>query len=294
MTRRSGLCRGGFSRWPVRLVVLVVVVLGLAWVVVPDGGAQRVGGARAAAGVRGAAALRRLQSLPVQAQSTISATLGSHARVFAATRSGTGYRLVGGGVRLRLSARGVGLEAGGVSFSMAFLGVGRGGRLSRPGLVSVTAHANRVVLDRGGVREWYAAGPLGVEQGFALRRRPAGGAGRLNLALGVAGAVRVQQAGSGVRFLTGSGGVAARYGDLSAIDATGRRLPVALQSRGGRLLIGVADQGARYPLRIDPFFQQGPKFTPIDEVGQGYFGEAVAVSADGHTLLIGGFQDNQG
>jgi FG-GAP repeat len=38
--------------------------------------------------------------------------------------------------------------------------------------------------------------------------------------------------------------------------------------------------------------QQGPKLTADDEAGQGYFGNSVAVSADGDTALIGGPFDN--
>jgi hypothetical protein len=54
------------------------------------------------------------------------------------------------------------------------------------------------------------------------------------------------------------------------------------------------DGGARYPLRIDPFIQQGPKLTGSGEVGPGWFGWSVALSADGDTALIGGPQDDPG
>jgi hypothetical protein len=54
------------------------------------------------------------------------------------------------------------------------------------------------------------------------------------------------------------------------------------------------DGGARYPLRIDPFVQQGPKLTGSGEVGPGWFGWSVALSADGDTALIGGPQDDPG
>jgi hypothetical protein len=38
--------------------------------------------------------------------------------------------------------------------------------------------------------------------------------------------------------------------------------------------------------------QQGPKLTPNDKVGGGYFGYGMALSADGATVLIGGPFDN--
>jgi hypothetical protein len=282
------------GRWAGRLVALVVAGVALALVLVPVGSVQRgaVAG-RAVRGVAGAAAVERLASLPVGAQSAISAALGASAPVFAARRSGVGYRLSGGGVSARLAARGVDLRAGRGSLSMAFVGVGRGGRLSRSGVVSVRAHANRVVFDRGVVREWYAAGPLGIEQGFTVARRPAGAGGPLSLALGLGGSVGAQRSGSGVRFVTASGRVAFRYGGLSAIDARGRTLRAALELDGTKLSVRVWDRGARYPLRIDPLIQQGSKLTGGGVTGPySQFGYSVALSADGNTALIGGPYDS--
>ena len=54
----------------------------------------------------------------------------------------------------------------------------------------------------------------------------------------------------------------------------------------------VWDRGARYPLRIDPFIQQGSKLTGGGESGDGQFGYSVALSGDGNTALIGGPGDN--
>ena len=102
------------------------------------------------------------------------------------------------------------------------------------------------------------------------------------------GSLRARSAGSQVRFVTPSGRVAARYGGLVAVDARGRRLPAALALVGGSLRLRVDDRGARYPLRIDPFVQQGAKLTANDETGAGQFGFSVALSADGDTALIGG------
>ena len=44
------------------------------------------------------------------------------------------------------------------------------------------------------------------------------------------------------------------YSGLIALDARGRRLPARLELHGSRLLIRVADTGARYPLTVDPLF----------------------------------------
>ena len=260
----------GVRRWAGRLVALVLAGVLVAVLVAPSGRVQA--GAVMRPATNGVAALARVGSLPVQAQSVISAALGSGATAFAARRSGVGWRLAGGGVRARFWGRGVDLLTGGGSLSIALDGLGRDRRLGAPGPVSVSARANRVVYDRGGVREWYAAGPLGIEQGFMLVRRPAGTRGPLTLALRLGGALRAQVSGSEVWFVTGSGRVALRYGGLVALDASGRRLPAALELRGGRLVVRVDDRRARYPLRIDPLIQQGSKLTANDESGPGEFG----------------------
>lgn len=58
------------------------------------------------------------------------------------------------------------------------------------------------------------------------------------------------------------------------------------------MLVRVWDRAARYPLRIDPFLQQGPKMTAIGEAGNGNFGISVALSAKGDTALIGASGDS--
>ena len=67
-----------------------------------------------------------------------------------------------------------------------------------------------------------------------------------------------------------------------------------LTRRGGRLLVRVDARGARYPLRIDPFVQQGPKLVGTGAVGGSEQGVSVALSSDGDTALVGGDEDNGG
>jgi len=259
----------------------------------PAGVPQRVtAGAPVAGPSKGRAARQGLGSLPVAARSAVSAALGAESPAFFAHRSGGGYRLSGGGVTADVDAGGAGLRAGGVSLSMTVAGVGRGVRLERPEVLSVAADANRVSLDRGGLTEWYAAGPLGIEQGFTLSHRLAGTTGPATLTLQLAGEVRARQAASGTVFLTRPGQPGLSYGALSATDASGQPLRSALQLHGGGLLIRVWDRGASYPLTIDPLIQQGSKLTASDEAGAGYVGDSVALSADGNTALIGGPDDN--
>jgi hypothetical protein len=51
-------------------------------------------------------------------------------------------------------------------------------------------------------------------------------------------------------------------------------------------LIRVDDRGAVYPLRIDPFIQQGEKLTGSGESGEGRFGVSVALSSDGNMTTV--------
>jgi FG-GAP repeat len=259
----------------VGVVLLVVVGAG-----VGGRGVLRSGGPSAAG-------LARLQGLPLQAQSVISTAVGAGAPVFVARRSGDGYRTAGGGVSGRFDPTEAVVGTGAGSLSFRSLAIGRGARVARLGRLSIAAEHGRVVYESRGVSEWYAAGPLGIEQGFTLTHRPAGAERRLTVAIGFAGGLRARLSGSSVRFSTGSGRLALRYGGLSVTDARGRALPATLTVHHGELLIGVSDAGARYPLRIDPLIQQGSKLTPNDETGEGYVGYSVALSADGNTALIG-------
>jgi hypothetical protein len=233
--------------------------------------------------------LSRLQSLPLQAQSVISSTLGTGSRSFAAHRTASGWGLSGGGVRADFRAGEPTLSlAGGSTLSLSLAGAP---------VTSVTTHGNRVTLARAGIREWYAAGPLGVEQSFTLAHQPVGATTghELTLSLAVGGSLRARVAGSDVNFVGSRGVVAARYGGLTAVDAAGRRLPSTLSVENGRVLIAVNDRGATYPITIDPLVQQGPKLVPNNEQGNGVgseFGISAALSADGNTALVGGTVDN--
>jgi FG-GAP repeat len=281
------MIRVGRRRWCVALAALAVMVPvahGLAL--------GHVGASTAPASAAKARALGVLSRLPVDTQATISSTIGAGEARFAPTRRAGGFGLSGGGIAARLDTRGVALGADGRRLAMNLRGVGRGGELRAIGTAAPRAVADRVVYARpSGVNEWYTAGPLGIEQGFTVIHRPAGGWRPVTLALAIIG-LRARVAASGVEFLTRSGRVALRYGGLVARDARGRRLPASLAVSGSQLLLSVNDRGAQYPLRIDPFMQQGPKLTAAGASGFPTFGSGVAVSGDGNTALIGGPGDN--
>ncbi|HXB66551.1 MAG TPA: fibronectin type III domain-containing protein [Solirubrobacteraceae bacterium] len=158
--------------------------------------------------------------------------------------------------------------------------------------VEPTASANRVVYDRGGVREWYANGPLGIEQGFTVER-PSGvrPGGTLALRLAVGGDLRpkLMPGGRGVEFTRG-GTPVLRYGELAAHDARGVSLESSMRVLGDQILLEVNTRGARYPLSVDPLIQAVPKLVEgtSENIDGGDFGFSVALSEDGNTAVVGG------
>jgi hypothetical protein len=185
-------------------------------------------------------------------------------------------------LRMIFGRFGVRVRSGGAAFGLRLASVGRGSFLTAVGAVAPRAAANRVSFAHPGVGEWYANGPLGLEQGFTLARRPTGGRGPLTLSLALSGNARsvVGADGRSVLFER-SGRRVAAYGDLSASDARGRPLHAWLSIGAGQLLVRVEDRGAVYPLRIDPFVQAA-KLTALPSGAN--LGLSVAASADGSTV----------
>jgi hypothetical protein len=79
-------------------------------------------------------------------------------------------------------------------------------------------------------------------------------------------------------------GSSLQYRGLDAVDAGGRRLAAWLVLRGSQLLIRVNDAGARYPVRIDPWFQAAT-LTASGQASGDNFGFSVAM--DGDTIVVG-------
>ncbi len=240
-----------------------------------------------------------LDALPLAARGPVSEALGGGDRRFWVRRADGGFAAMNGGQRfaVRFSRFGATLVAGSRRVSLGLAGVGYGGRLRGLALVAPVARRNRVAFGYGALSQWFVNGPLGLEQGFTLRSPPAGARrGPFTIALRVSGSLTPRLArGRGTVDFTGAGGrVVLRYAGLEAFDARGRALRAWLAQGGGRLLIRIDDRGARYPLRIDPFVQEGSKLAASNgtENGAGFFGYDVALSADGSTALIGGYGDN--
>jgi hypothetical protein len=261
----------------------VVLLVGVAAVL---GCVAALGAPPAGTAPRPTMANHGLASLPLAAQGQISATLG---------RDGATYRVKdlqaidpAQHLRASFSRRGVTVASGKARLGLALTAYGYARALEPVASVVPRASANRVSYKRGTLTEWYANGPLGIEQGFDVAARPSTGAGPLTLSLALSGNLTARLRRGSV-LLTGRG-AALRYGGLLATDARGRMLRSWLQLVKGHVLIRVDDRGAVSPLRIDPFIEAAPTLTAasVPESGIESFGGSVAISADGSTALIRG------
>jgi hypothetical protein len=246
-------------------------------------------------------ARRGLLTLPALAQGPVSAALGSNVPAYRVHDSQGALWASSPAADLRSSfaSSGVSISSGHAKLGLRLEGVGFGSTLAAVRSGTPTAHGNRVSYVSGaGVTQWYANGPLGLEQGFTVSRAPAhqsaaapltanhGAAAPLTLAIGLSGNTTASVGpNAGTISLTKAGTHALRYTNLSATDASGRTLHSWLSLQDGRILLHVDARGASYPLRIDPLLQGevltngGPD--PED------FAYAVALSANGSTALVG-------
>jgi hypothetical protein len=241
---------------------------------------------------------RSLARLSAVQAAQLSSALGAKLPAYAITsRAGT---LIasrpGKHLGARFGARGVTVSAGSLRVQMRLAAIGGATSLHGLGGVAPRARSNRVTYTRLGLREWYVNGPLGIEQGFTVERPPAGRqAAPLTLAIALSGNGHASLSRDRLRLrFTGPGGASISYGDLAVRDAAGHALHAWLALAGDRLLLRVAARNARFPLRIDPFIQQGGQLAPSEVIGGAYFGLGVALSGDGNTALVGGSGENGG
>ncbi len=153
----------------------------------------------------------------------------------------------------------------------------------------------RIARDASLSESWEAR-PEGLEHRITIARRP-GHAGALVVALGVVGTLAPRRATDDrVDLVDRNGHVAATYAGLVVRDAGGRVLPARLDVDGSdaaRILIRIDDEGARYPLDVDPILAtQDATIVAADGATDDYFGGALAMSGDGARIAVGVFGDD--
>ncbi len=126
-----------------------------------------------------------------------------------------------------------------------------------------------------------------LEQWFSLNQPPQGAASGqpLTLQLMLDSDLSATQDGSNIRFVNPSGTTTITYNKLKVWDATGRQLPARMQLDAQRLSLLIDDSTARYPLTIDPSFQQQAYLKASNTGANDQFGFSVAVS--GNTVVVG-------
>jgi hypothetical protein len=233
-------------------------------------------------------ASQTLARSPVNLQEAMSSVFGRKERQFAIVRASDGTPIArGGGLSTAFERPGPSMRAAGATLALRLSGLGYGHRLLTPPQVAARTVGNHVSYRHEGVTEWYRNGPLGLEQGFTLQRRPPSSHGWLTIAVRISGGLAARLDSQEVLFTRSSAeDVPFRYGGLRATDAAHRSLPVQLGLIGATLLLRIDDSDARYPLKVDPYIQQGSKLTASG--GSFQFGWSVSLSADGNTALIGG------
>jgi FG-GAP repeat len=205
----------------------------------------------------------------------------------------------GQGLVAELSPEGVQITneaSGGTSGGLALAGFGCEDQRAAVRAALPRADGNRVEYARGELLEWYASGPLGLEQGFTVAAPPpcrAQGSGPVVVELAIRGALHAELVAQGARVelrdATGRG--AFTYSDLFARDAAGRTLAATMSVHDDRLLLHVDDAGAVYPLQIDPLIStQQAKLLASDGEDFDLFGLSVAVSGD--TAVVGANRDD--
>ena len=252
------------------------------------------GGSSHVPAARAATPLTTLASLPFAAQGPASAALGAAAPAYRVLPTAGTLQANSPAQRLHASFAGSGmvLSSGSAHVGLTLRELGYGSALAPVAAATPSATGNRVVYAHPGLSEWYANGPLGVEQGFTVARPASTGSeGALTLAMTVSGNLRASLARGGARLVFSEGGRRViRYGGLLATDANGRALPSWLELRPGSVLLRVDARGASYPLHIDPLVA-GESLSGQEEEKGGYFGRNVAMTPDGTTAVIGGTRD---
>jgi FG-GAP repeat len=268
--------------WSVPLTGLAVV---LAALIIPATAAAGTAAAPAAAPARPQAG----RVLPVAALAPVSRALGRDDPAYRATTTTRGLTAANPRQRLRaqFTRGGMRVRSGPLAMGLGLRGTGYGHRLAAVRPVTPVAAGNLVTFRYGRVREWFANGSAGLEQGFTLTAPPPGPAGGpLTLAMTLSGTARAALLPGREGVVFSGAGRALAYRGLVASDAAGRRLPAWLGLAGRQLLLHVQARGARYPLTVDPVIQQA-RLTASDGVAGDSLGSSVAISADGTTIVAG-------
>jgi cysteine-rich repeat protein len=169
-------------------------------------------------------------------------------------------------------------------------------RFSRDDAASAAENRVEYRWEGGALVEWYENRPDGLEQGFTIEAAPgakqAGERLEVELELGGTLTARLLDGARGVGLLDAEGLPVLHYDGLVAYDAGGRVLDSHMELAGAGLVLRVDDEGAAYPLVIDPLFTEVKKLSASDGAAGDLFGFSVSISGD--TVVVGALRDDIG
>ena len=183
----------------------------------------------------------------------------------------------GGMVRLKTGHDGIGVKLQAAGFGAQRM------HLKSPQVHLLQDNGNWPQVDyrREGITETYVNGSGGLHHSFMIN---SAGPGRPWVRLQLSGGIQVRslsdravEVKAGLRRFT--------YAGLEAWDSTGRNLPARMEASNNQISITVDDAGAKYPITIDPSWDQQQRFTGSDAVSGDRFGFSSAMS--GSTAIIG-------
>lgn len=155
--------------------------------------------------------------------------------------------------------------------------------------------------------EWYLNDRRGLEHGYTLLERPAGADAEIQFTLAVRGDLqpRLGSDGRSISFVDAGERSVLDYGGLTVFDADGVTLPARFvlptqPNSGGStssstsgaaatLALVIDDEGARYPLTIDPVAQEAYIKSSNSQFGDGF---SFALATSGDTLVVGAFSED--
>jgi hypothetical protein len=150
---------------------------------------------------------------------------------------------------------------------------------------SFAVNGSRAEYKRPAITEWYVNAPEGIEQGFLVERRPNAADEQLVVPLRVRGDINtVEPADDGVVLRLASHSLV-RYGGLKATDAAGKLLVSRMEVCGSEVRLVIQDQGARYPVLIDPWIQSG-ELTEGSAPNPSNDGFGGAIALSGNTAIV--------
>jgi hypothetical protein len=185
------------------------------------------------------------------------------------------------------------LGAGRASVALRTMGWGRGHALEalsfgapRPGAClpgdeardTEGACVRRAELPADGLVAWWGSAPGGLEQGWTLEAAPPG-TGPVRIDVAVTGA-RVELCNSGATATLNTDTAKLRYHGLRAWDAAGVLLEAWLEGTAEGLAVVVDDEGAEYPVEVDPFLSSAADWTAEADQAGANLGVSVASAGD--------------